>query len=125
MHYVSAGSVEESVRRIMERSYRGGHSASERLLREIYNKSTQNFLKALNFAESRIETVRVYDNSEAGGQVRQLLAFPPRARTRDCKRDSGVAGIALSRNGIRNRRLASTPGSERPRLSLRDRHTDR
>lgn len=41
MHYIAAGSVEESIRRIMERSYRGGHSASERLVREIYGKSTQ------------------------------------------------------------------------------------
>jgi predicted ABC-type ATPase len=29
MDFVSSGSVNESVRRIMERSYRGGHSASE------------------------------------------------------------------------------------------------
>src|SRR5450631_1425234 len=31
MDYLTAGSVEESIRRIMERSYRGGHSASEQL----------------------------------------------------------------------------------------------
>src|ERR1039458_1838194 len=31
MDYVSAGSVEESIRRIIERSYRGGHSASEQI----------------------------------------------------------------------------------------------
>ena len=49
MDYVAVGSVEESVRRIMERSYRGGHSASERLVAEIYEKSTKNLLTALNF----------------------------------------------------------------------------
>jgi predicted ABC-type ATPase len=75
MYYVAAGSVEESIRRIMERSYRGGHSASERLVREIYGKSTQHLLMALDFAKSGIELVRVYDNSEFGGHVRQLLSF--------------------------------------------------
>ena len=36
MDYVSVGSVEESLRRIAERSYRGGHSASEKLVADIY-----------------------------------------------------------------------------------------
>jgi predicted ABC-type ATPase len=75
MEYVMAGSVEESVRRITERSYRGGHSASERLVREIYEKSTKNLLTALDFAESGIEVVRIYDNSEVGGEVKQVLSF--------------------------------------------------
>jgi predicted ABC-type ATPase len=75
MEYVMAGSVEECVRRITERSYRGGHSASERLVREIYEKSITNLLTALDFAESGIDVVRIYDNSEVGGEVRQLLSF--------------------------------------------------
>jgi len=75
MDYVAAGSVEESIRRIMERSYRGGHSASERLVTEIYEKSTKNLLTALDFAASGIEVVRVYDNSEVGGRVKQVLSF--------------------------------------------------
>lgn len=75
MEYVMAGSVEESVRRITERSYRGGHSASERLVKEIYAKSTQNLLMALDFAESSIEVVRIYDNSKIGGDVKQVLSF--------------------------------------------------
>ena len=75
MDYVSAGSVEESIRRIIERSYRGGHSASERLVREIYEKSTKNLFAALDFDESAIEVVRVYDNSEIGAELREVLAF--------------------------------------------------
>lgn len=75
MDYVAAGSVEESIRRITERSYRGGHSASERLVRDIYQKSTGNLFTALEFGESAIEVVRVYDNSEVGGPVRQVLSF--------------------------------------------------
>ena len=75
MDYVAADSVKESIRRIMERSYRGGHSASERLVRDIYNKSTYNLITALDFEKSGIEVVRVYDNSEIGGRVKQLLSF--------------------------------------------------
>ena len=75
MEYVMAGTVEESIRRIMERSYRGGHSASERLVTEIYDKSTKNLLSALDFGESGIEVVRIYDNSEVGGKVRQVLSL--------------------------------------------------
>jgi len=75
MEYVMAGSVGESVRRIKERSYRGGHSASERLVAEIYKRSTKNLLTALDFQESGIEVVRIYDNSEVGGNVKQVLSF--------------------------------------------------
>jgi predicted ABC-type ATPase len=72
---ISAGSVNESVRRIMERSYRGGHSASGRLVAQIYEKSTRNLLSALEFPQSGIEVVRIYDNSTSGGMVRQVLAL--------------------------------------------------
>jgi predicted ABC-type ATPase len=75
MDYVAVGSVEESIRRIIERAHRGGHSASERLVREIYRESTKNFFTALDFDQSGIEVVRVYDNSEVGGHVRQVLSF--------------------------------------------------
>lgn len=45
--YVSAGSVEESVKRVVQRSYRGGHSASERLIRDIYGKARDTCLQLL------------------------------------------------------------------------------
>lgn len=63
MHFLTAGSVNESVKRVMERSYRGGHSASERLLLDIYNRSTSNLVVALDFRTSGIDVVRIYDNS--------------------------------------------------------------
>lgn len=75
MEFVMSGSVEECVRRITERSYRGGHSASERLVAEIYEKSTKNLLTVLDFGESGIEVVRLYDNSEIGGDVKQVLSL--------------------------------------------------
>lgn len=75
MHFVSAGSVEESVKRVIQRSYRGGHSASERLIRNIYEKSTRNLLIALDFAKSSIELLRIYDNSRFGGPAKEILAL--------------------------------------------------
>jgi predicted ABC-type ATPase len=75
MEYVIPGAVDECVRRIMERSYRGGHSASEGLIREIYEKSTKNLVKALDFDESAVEVVRIYDNSRLGESVREVLSF--------------------------------------------------
>lgn len=97
LDYVAAGGVKESVRRIMERSYRGGHSASERLVTEIYGKSTQNLLTALDFSRSRIEIVRIYDNSVVGGHVRQVLSFRQGTADRDCKRDSPLVGGSVQR----------------------------
>src|ERR1700726_119016 len=55
MHFLLAGNVEESIRRITERSYRGGHSASERLVRDIYDKSTKNLSTAVDFGASGLE----------------------------------------------------------------------
>jgi predicted ABC-type ATPase len=75
MHFLLAGSVEESIRRITERSYRGGHSASERLVRDIYDRSTRNLFTALDFRASALEVVRVYDNSVVGAEPRQVLSF--------------------------------------------------
>ena len=75
MHFLLAGSAEESIRRIIERSYRGGHSASERCVRDIYSMSTKNLLTALSFVESGIEVVRIYDNSKVGEDLRQVLSF--------------------------------------------------
>ncbi len=75
MYFVSAGSVEESMRRIIEHWYRGGHAPPERMVREIFEQSTQNLLAALDFSQSGIEVVRIYDNSETGGEVRLLVSF--------------------------------------------------
>jgi hypothetical protein len=42
---------------------------------EIYEKSTKNLFTALDFGESGIEVVRIYDNSEVGADVRQVLSL--------------------------------------------------
>jgi predicted ABC-type ATPase len=63
LYFVTPGSVEECVRRIKARAYRGGHSASETLVREIFQKSTRNLLAALDFHSSGMDRVEIYDNS--------------------------------------------------------------
>jgi predicted ABC-type ATPase len=73
MVYISSGSVEESIRRILQRSYRGGHSASERLVTAIYEDSMRNLTMAFDFSQSGIELVRVYDNSEFNKRPRAVL----------------------------------------------------
>ena len=74
MHFINAGSVQQCVQRVMYRSYRGGHSASEKLIADIYYRSTNNLLFALDFEKSRFETVRIYDNSSSDLPVRELMS---------------------------------------------------
>jgi len=73
MSFVTAGSVEKSVERVMMRSYRGGHSASERLIREIYERSTKNLIAALDFSRACVESIRIYDNSGFDKPLQPLL----------------------------------------------------
>jgi predicted ABC-type ATPase len=63
MYYVTPGSFEECIKRIKARSYRGGHSASESIVRDIYQKSMHNLVTALDFGEGGINRVEIYDNS--------------------------------------------------------------
>jgi len=75
MHYVCAGGAAESVKRIKQRSYRGGHSASERLVREIYEKSMRNLLVAFDFEQSAIDLLHVHDNSSFNGTAREVMVM--------------------------------------------------
>ncbi len=78
MYYVTPGSVEERIKRIKARSYRGGHSASERVVRDIYQKSTHNLVTALDFGESGINRVEIYDNSANladGKDLRRIMSM--------------------------------------------------
>jgi predicted ABC-type ATPase len=61
MYFVTTGDVEESIRRIKARAYRGGHSASEGVVRDIYEKSMRNLVTAMDY-ESGIDYVDIYDN---------------------------------------------------------------
>jgi predicted ABC-type ATPase len=62
MYFVTTGDAEESLQRIKARAYRGGHSASEGLVREIYGKSMRHLATALHHEGSGIDYVDVYDN---------------------------------------------------------------
>ena len=76
MDYIAAGPVEEHIRRVMNRATLGGHSASERRLREIYENSMNHLVTA--FEENRnqqIDFLRILDNSENFGSPRLVLSM--------------------------------------------------
>jgi predicted ABC-type ATPase len=59
MRFVATGSVAENVARVLQRSQAGGHGASEREIRAIYQASVANVQKAI----VAFERVRVYDST--------------------------------------------------------------
>ncbi len=74
MDYLAAGPVEEHIRRVMNRASLGGHSASERKLREIYRNSMKHLLVAFEEnRQQRIDRLQVFDNSKIVGAPRLVL----------------------------------------------------
>jgi predicted ABC-type ATPase len=63
MYFVTLGNAEECIERIKARAYRGGHSASETVVRDIYERSMRNLLTAIDFRKSGIDRLGIYDNS--------------------------------------------------------------
>jgi predicted ABC-type ATPase len=76
MNYLAAGPVEEHIRRVMNRAALGGHSASERKLREIYRLSMEHLLTAFEEnLQKRIDRLQVYDNSQNRRDARLVLSL--------------------------------------------------
>ncbi len=74
MDYLAAGPVEEHLSRVANRAMLGGHSATERKLRDIYQNSMINLVTA--FAESirgTIDRLRIFDNSVRTDSPRLVL----------------------------------------------------
>ena len=74
MDFLAAGPVEEHIRRVINRASLGGHSASERKLRYIYEHSMKNLVTA--FEENRlghIDQLQVFDNSRRFSRPRIIL----------------------------------------------------
>ncbi len=76
MNYLAAGPVEEHIRRVMNRAALGGHSASERKLREIYRLSMKHLLMAFEEnRQKRIDRLRILDNSKNLRRPRLVLSM--------------------------------------------------
>lgn len=76
MSYIAAGPVDEHIRRVMNRARLGGHSASERRLRDIYERSMKNLVVAFELNRQReIDRLRVFDNSAHFGSPRLVLGM--------------------------------------------------
>ena len=76
MDYLAAGPVEEHIRRVINRAALGGHSASERKLRDIYSNSMKNLVIA--FEENTLQNIdrlQVFDNSGPSGHPRLVLSL--------------------------------------------------
>ena len=77
MDFIAAGPVEEHIRRVMNRATLGGHSASERRLREIYENSMKNLVTAFEEnRKQRIDFLRIFDNSGAAESLQQTCRNP-------------------------------------------------
>lgn len=76
MDYLAAGPVEEHIRRVIGRAALGGHSASERKLRDIYENSMKNLVTAFEANRlGQIDLLRIYDNSMRFAQPRLVLTI--------------------------------------------------
>jgi len=76
MNFLAAGPVEDHIRRVMNRAALGGHSASERKLREIYRLSMKHLLTAFEEnRQKRIDRPQVYDNSQNRRRPRLVLSM--------------------------------------------------
>ncbi|HEY6391550.1 MAG TPA: zeta toxin family protein [Bryobacteraceae bacterium] len=74
-NYLAAGPVEEHIRRVINRAALGGHSASARRLREIYQLSMKHLLTAFEENQNQhIDLLRIYDNAEIFGRPRVVLS---------------------------------------------------
>lgn len=69
MRYLALESIELNLERVKSRSDKGGHSASERVLRAIHKASLLNLARAI----AEIDLVRVYDNSTFGKSPELVL----------------------------------------------------
>jgi predicted ABC-type ATPase len=109
LDYVAAGTVEVHIQRVMNRAAFGGHSASERKLRDIYQNSMKNLVVA--FEESRrrhIDVLRILDNSDLFGSPRLVIEMRQGKLRRLSSKvapwlDSALAGSEFSIDSLRRR----------------------
>lgn len=70
LRFVATSASEENVKRVLQRAQSGGHAASERDIRAIYQSSLANLPKALQAFDS----ARVYDSTERWAVPRLVAA---------------------------------------------------
>ena len=79
MDYIAAGPIEEHeehIRRVMNRAALGGHSASEKKLRNIYENSMKNLGGAFEEnQQENIDVLRIFDNSKNFGRPRLVVSL--------------------------------------------------
>lgn len=60
MRFLATDSVDENIRRVLQRAQGGGHGASEREIRATYHASPANLGRAI----TALDRVRIYDSTK-------------------------------------------------------------
>jgi predicted ABC-type ATPase len=67
--------MDTSVKRVKQRAFMGGHSASEETVQEIRSKSLVNLRRAFEELGKSIDAFEIYDNSALGMSPKLIASF--------------------------------------------------
>jgi predicted ABC-type ATPase len=73
--YICVDSIGTSVKRVKQRAFMGGHSASEETVQDIRSKSLFNICRAFKELGKTIDAFSVYDNSALGMPPKLIASF--------------------------------------------------
>jgi predicted ABC-type ATPase len=73
--YICVDSIGTSVKRVKQRAFMGGHSASEETVQDIRSKSLFNLRRAFDELGKTIDLFDIYDNSALGMPSKLIASF--------------------------------------------------
>jgi predicted ABC-type ATPase len=73
--YICVDSMDTSVKRVKQRAFMGGHSASEETVQDIRSKSLFNLRRAFEELGKTIDAFEIYDNSALGMPPKLIASF--------------------------------------------------
>jgi predicted ABC-type ATPase len=73
--YICVDSIGTSVKRVKQRAFMGGHSASEETVQDIRSKSLFNLRRAFDELGKTIDLFDIYDNSALGMPPKLIASF--------------------------------------------------
>jgi predicted ABC-type ATPase len=79
--YICVDSIDTSVKRVKQRAFMGGHSASEDTVQDIRSKSLFNLRRAFDELGTNIDAFELYDNSALGMPPKLIASFVGREIT--------------------------------------------
>jgi predicted ABC-type ATPase len=79
--YICVDNIGTSVKRVKQRAFMGGHSASEETVQDIRSKSLFNLRRAFDVLGKSIDLFDIYDNSAVGMAPKLVASFVGRGIT--------------------------------------------